>query len=299
MRTNAYLFVHFRGTEETAMDEQLYFAVSKDGVKWKSINGGKPMLVSELGEKGLRDPHILRADNGKFYLIATDLSIFGRRGMERVWQDASENGSHDIAVWESEDLVNWSEQRMVNIAPKNAGCTWAPEAVYDNEKDAYMVFWASPTADDGYKKHRIWRAYTKDYVTFTEPEIYIERDFPVIDTSIIYYDGFYYRFTKNEQDKVVFMDKCKSLNGQFEEIEDFSLKDEFGYEGPTICKMNDDKHWYLLMDNFALHEGYKPFTTKVGNADFKKVEGFETPYIFRHGTIIPITDDEYMRLMNI
>ena len=40
-------------------------------------------------------------------------------------------GSHYMMIWESEDLVNWSEQRMVKVAPKTGGNTWAPEAIYD------------------------------------------------------------------------------------------------------------------------------------------------------------------------
>ncbi|SFF44499.1 Transposase, partial [Paenibacillus algorifonticola] len=56
-------------------------------------------------------------------LMATDLSIYHRGG----WQEsqATVTGSHSIIIWESSDLVNWSEPRMVEVAPKEAGCAWA------------------------------------------------------------------------------------------------------------------------------------------------------------------------------
>jgi hypothetical protein len=69
-----YLFVTFRGQKDP-MDEQVYFALSKDGKNWSALNDSKPVLVSQLGEKGVRDHYLLRShDNKKFYLIATDLS---------------------------------------------------------------------------------------------------------------------------------------------------------------------------------------------------------------------------------
>ena len=111
----AYLFAHFaHGNSEEA--EQIYFSVSKDGMKWTALNDSKPILRSTLGEKGLRDPHIIRSPEGdKFYLIATDLSI----SKNSDWTRAQTKGSKFLMIWESSDLVNWSKQRMVKI---NGAC---------------------------------------------------------------------------------------------------------------------------------------------------------------------------------
>ena len=65
---SAYLFAYFKG-EGLAQGEQIYFAASRDGLNWKDLNGGNPVLTSSLGEKGLRDPFIMRsADGDKFAL---------------------------------------------------------------------------------------------------------------------------------------------------------------------------------------------------------------------------------------
>lgn len=294
----AYLFVHFKGTESAPDEEQIYFAVSKNALEWQSVNGGKPVLTSCMGEGGVRDPHILRTKEGGFVIIATDLSIYSRTDMpvSDKWTDCQCRGSKDIALWRSDDLVNWSEQKMVRVAAENAGCTWAPETAYDHKRGEYMVFWASKTADDNFTKQRIWRAYTKDFENFSEPEIYIDREYSVIDTTIIYDKGIYYRFTKNETDKNVFLETSDDLSTGFVMRDDFSLGREFGYEGPTLCPVNDGI--MLYMDNFAKHEGYKTFFTEsLESADFKPCDGFKTPYIFRHGTVIEITQDEYNRIV--
>ena len=81
-----YLFSYFTG-EGTANGEQLYFGLSKgnDPLHWRELNGGQPVLTSTLGDKGLRDPFIIRSPEGdKFYQIATDLRIYGNGELGRV-----------------------------------------------------------------------------------------------------------------------------------------------------------------------------------------------------------------------
>lgn len=140
-----FLFVTFKD-ENTPLGEQIYFATSRDGRAWAALKDGGPVLVSQLGEKGVRDPFLLRPrDEKKFYLIATDLLV---RFLKRDWKRTATAGSRSSVVWESEDLVKWSEPRPVRVAADDAGCTWAPEAIYGEENGDYLVFWASTTARD-------------------------------------------------------------------------------------------------------------------------------------------------------
>ena len=141
----AYLFVHFIG-EGTADEEQTYFSVSRDGMSWRTLNNKKPVLKSDVGERGVRDHNIIRKPDGTgFYLIATDLSIYN---INQDWTASQQRGSKSIVVWESNNLVDWVLKGLKKIARDDAGCTWAPETIYDDEKEAYMVHWASKTADD-------------------------------------------------------------------------------------------------------------------------------------------------------
>jgi hypothetical protein len=50
---SAYLLVHFTG--ESTMGEQVYFSVSKDGLNWTEIYNTSPVLISDVGENGVRD----------------------------------------------------------------------------------------------------------------------------------------------------------------------------------------------------------------------------------------------------
>lgn len=297
----AYLFVHFIGGESNAKEEQIYFSVSKNGTSWNTLNDGEePIVESNVGEKGVRDPHIIRSPQGdKFYMIATDLSIYNIGG---DWGGSQTNGSQSIVIWESTDLVNWSEPRLRKIARDNATCTWAPESIYDEEREAYMVFWASKTKEDW--THRIYRCYTTDFDTFTEPEVYMESDVSLIDTTFIKEGDTYYRFTKNEARTFVYMEKSKSLSGDFEAVRTYTLNGEShtnygGYEGPTVYKLNGENKWCLLLDNYGKSAGYKPFVTDdISKGRFTSASAFNFGGVrFRHGTVMPITQAEYDALV--
>ena len=145
-KMQAYLFVHFR--EKTTPDgEQVYFGLSKDGFHWEEVNNGRPVLWAYYGDKGVRDFTITRRkDTGKFYIFATDLSLaYGMRNQyHNSWYEISVNGSKNFSVWESDDLVNWSEQRLVKLGDENFGCLWAPDIIFDSENEDYVIHWSSP-----------------------------------------------------------------------------------------------------------------------------------------------------------
>lgn len=295
---SAYLFVHFMNSEGDASCEQIYFSVSEDGQTWTTLNDSSPVLTSTVGEDGVRDPYILRGEDGKFFIIATNLSIYGRRGDPDRWTTCQESGSRSIVIWESNDLVNWSKESLVEVAADNAGCTWAPEAVYDPEKDMYMVFWASKISDDGYSKQRVYRSYTEDFKTFTEPEIYIETPENNIDTTITSHEGVYYRFTKNESRSSIIMESSTSLSGGWKDVATYNLGDMTGYEGPAVYKLNGEDSWCLLLDYYSRGQGYKPFITDdISTGIFTQASDFTFDGTYRHGTVLPITAEEYSALV--
>ena len=300
-----YIFAYFIG--DGAGQEKIFFASSENGLDWEELYDGNPVLTSELGTKGLRDPYIFRSAEGdKFYLIATDLQIAAGEG----WDAAQKKGSQAIMVWESEDLVNWTEQRMVTVSDKiQAGCTWAPEVFYDDKTGEYVVFWASKVADKNYDKQRLYYCKTRDFYTFTEPKVWIDADHSAIDTTVVRdEDNTYYRFTKNEDGgaKYVYMEKADSLLGEWTKVNDEQYKDgNDGVEGPCCFKFNDDDienagaKWCLLLDNFG-HGGYFPMTTNdLANEKFTKITNAKLPSKSkpRHGTVMNITSAEYEKVM--
>lgn len=302
-----YLFVHFIGKESTADEEQIYFSLSEDGQNWQTLNNGNQYLESTVGEKGVRDPHIIRSPEGdKFYIIATDLGIYNRRDDDDRWNTCQREGSKGIVVWESSDLINWSEPRLANVMGDDCGCVWAPECIYDKEKGEYMVYWASRTSADNYQWLRAYRSYTKDFVTFTEPELWIDHAtseqmanntaLHTFDMTILEHNGKYYRFTKTN---TVTMEETDSLSGEWKTVENYELyKTVSNYEGPTVYKANGEDKWYMLLDCLSNNnKGYKPFvTTDIANGAFSQAADFNFDVTYRHGTVIPITRTEYRNL---
>lgn len=293
-----FLFATFKG-EQSPMSEQIYFVVSRDGRKWQALNDSKPVLVSSLGEKGVRDPYLIRAHDGKkFHLIATDLSI----NLNRDWTRAQRAGSKSIVIWDSTNLVDWSTPRLVKVAPDDAGCTWAPEAVYDEARKEYLTFWASKTASDDFSKQRIWAAWTKDFVTFGKPFVYIEKPSTLIDTTIVRENTNYYRFSKDEQFKSITMEVSPNLMGPWKDMTNFSLAKVRGYEGPECYQIKPaaagkPAMWCLILDQYSKGTGYQPFVSEdLSSGQFKPGEGFVFPFRLRHGSPLPISTAELDRL---
>ncbi|WP_309122513.1 family 43 glycosylhydrolase [Paenibacillus sp.] len=294
-----YLLVHFIGEQPDG--EQVYFSYSEDGLHWKDLNAGLPVLRSELGERGVRDPFLVRSPKeAKFYLIATDLRIANGKG----WGAAVEAGSRDIVVWESADLVHWSSPWAVTVGVPGAGCVWAPEAVYDEASGDFLVFWASSTREphEQERKHKIYSARTKDFRSFTAPEKYIERDNHIIDTTIIAHNGAYYRFSKDETTKTIRVEKGASLaKDAFAPLRVPALEQLFGVEGPQIYKLNGREEWCLIVDRFAEGKGYLPLlTSDLDGGEFRMLpdEAFDLGRTKkRHGGVLPITAEECGRLL--
>lgn len=293
-----YLFVYFTG-ENTQQGEQVYFALSEDGLHWKDCQGELPSLVTTIGEKGARDPFIIKDVHGNgYHLIATDCRIATGKG----WGDAVVNGSKSFLLWHSEDLIHWSEPRLVEAAIESAGCLWAPEVIYDKQRDSYFIFFASNVKEDGeeHAKQRIYCTRTKDFQHFEETKKYIERENHVIDTTIVEWQGKYYRFSKNETTKHIDMDVAEDLEAQeFESIYSEVLDNLLGVEGPEIYQLPDGK-WCLIVDRFMKGKGYLPLVTdELSSGVFRILDDSEFDMgksKKRHGGVLTLNEEEYTRL---
>ena len=304
-----YLSTHFR-EKITPDGEQVYFAVSKDGLNWESLNGGKPILTSTQGAKGVRDIEIIRKKDGGFVILATDLCIVYRMDENYCvdWKDINHNGSKMLSLWETDDLVNFSEQKLVFFGRDDFGCLWAPEIFFDEENEEYVIHWGSTVAEDGFEHMSIYYTKTKDFQSFTYPELYFTKNNEILDSHIVKVDDTYHLFYKNAHCPSMNMhETSKSLFGPFEHDEKFdAIMDELGnpgsYEAATTYVLPDGR-WCLMLDFFGCEKdkmGYVPFVSKeLGDADFVRADGeFSFPYGFKHGRFIEITDEEYTRLIN-
>lgn len=306
----AFLFVHFR--EKASPDgEQIYFALSKDGFHWEAVNGGEPVLWAYYGDKGVRDATICRSClDKKFYIMATDLSLAYGMGdkYHHSWEEISRNGSKALAIWESEDLLHWTEQSLIDFGNEDFGCMWAPDILFDPERQEYMVHWSSSHSENNYGPKTIYYSYTKDFHTFTDPRVlYRKEDSQVIDSAIYEEDGTYYMFVKSaENPQKIILLKAAHASGSYEIVPAFDKSMESVeagmYEAPTAVRLGDGR-WGLFLDYYGVDgagQGYVPFVAdSLKEANFVRSEQeFSFPYGFKHGTILSITEEEYEKIRN-
>lgn len=289
---SGYLFAYFTGN--TGNEEALRFAISHDGYTYKALNNNQPVLDSKAisSTGGIRDPHILRgADNKTFYMVATDMvSALG-------W-----SSNRAMILMKSDNLTDWKTS-VVNIQKTFAGYedllrVWAPQTIYDSEKDRYMVYWSMKI---GNEPDKIYYAYANNEFTAleTSPEILFESPHggACIDGDIVYKDGLYHLFFKTEGDgngikKAI----CTTLTGNYEMIGKYLQCTTNAVEGGCVFKLHDSDQWLFIYDMY-MNNAYQ-FTQSTDLMNFSVVT---TPVVFdftpRHGTIIPITKKEEERLM--
>ena len=190
MAQESYVFAYFADQKEG-----MRLAASEDGLNWRELNGGRPVLVPQVGkEKLLRDPSVVQGPDGTFHAVWTT-----------SWR------SPEIGYASSKDLVHWSEQRVIPVmadfpSAKNA---WAPEITFDDESGEFYIYWASTLAEDvgkfefghGDWLHRIYLTTTKDFKAFTPTRLWFAPPFTVIDAAIVKTGGKWMMVVKNEDSK--------------------------------------------------------------------------------------------------
>lgn len=303
-----YLFVHFRETT-TPDGEQVYFALSRDGFRWEALNGGRPVLWAYYGDKGVRDMTIVRDKNsGRFHIFATDLSLsYGMRGKySHSWRNININGSKSLAHWQSDDLVHWSEEELIALGDESCGCIWAPDIIFDSKNGDYVLHWSYCTAENSYGPMAIYFSCTRDFVSFTKPELlYRKEDSGCIDSAMYEEDGKYYLFVKSEKNPArMILLVSDNVTGPFTRAEKFdeamSVTEEGLYEAPTAVRLEDGR-WCLFIDYYGAKgagQGYVPFVAdSMASGCFVRSDAeFDFPYGFKHGTILTITEEEFDRM---
>ncbi|KAH7275511.1 hypothetical protein NW759_007343 [Fusarium solani] len=267
---------------------------------FKFLNGGKPVLTSNVGTKGVRDIFLTtNAARSEYFIIATDLDI-NAEGFN--WDWATRHGSRGLVVWSSKDLVNWSTPSLRIVEKETAGMAWAPSAVWDDATKQYYVFWASrhySSSDTGHtgvaNLDRIRYATTKDFVNFSAPKDYHALpDTPLIDQEFQYLGkpGNYVRFLKNETVNQVYQERTENgLFGTWTRIPGY-VRPETPLEGPaSFADLRTSGLYHLLLDDYTQ---YVPFqTSNILSPKWERSNLPNFPKGLKHGSVTPLTRKEY------
>lgn len=287
-----YLFVYFTGNEKR--DEAVKYALSRDGFNFHAINDNAPIidsrLISETG--GVRDPHILRTEDGKhFYMVVTDMES------AKGW-----DSNRGLTLLKSDDLVNW-DSSVINIQKRYKGNenlkrVWAPQTIYDKDAGKYMVYWSMQHGDG---PDIIYYAYANDdfsdFISKPKPLFIPKNKKSCIDGDIVYKDGIYHLFYKTEgHGNGIKKATTKNLtSGKWEEQDEYKQQTDKAVEGAGTFKLNDSDKYILMYDVYM--NGEYQFTETTDLDNFKVVDSqVSMDFHPRHGTVIPITEAEYQRL---
>lgn len=312
-----YLFAYFTGNNSN--DESLHLAVSQDGLQWKTLNKNFPVWKGSAASDSypdnngvaatthIRDPYIMRAQDGSYYILATDLNTvngtsWGNNSKMHIFKASS------IADFKDGNIEHWDidmQSVMQPILGGNTIRTWAPQAIYDPEYGQYMLYWSAAT--DSYGTTSMYYVYTTDFKSFTTtPKRLIS---PIgagdngdlnqanIDGDIYYNGQFYYLWYKNEATASLAVMTSESPSGPYTNLKTFSYSQAL--EGPQVYQLQNGK--YVLLADAYNNYCYRAFVSDTVDGFTADKEDNNTNIDSlqpRHGAVIQIDDAEYNALVN-
>lgn len=309
----AYLMVYFKDTSHS-----LYFALSKDGFSFTDINHGNPVIGGDsiAEQKGVRDPHIMRGNDGYFYMAMTDLHIFAKqKGIRNTeWErDGNEFGwgnNRGMVLMKSKDLISWSHTILrVDKAFsgwEQIGCAWAPELYYDSVKEKIMVHFTLRFKNGLNQIYYAW--LNKDFTAFeTEPQLlfqYPKNNKSTIDGDIIKVQNKYHLFyVPHDGTPGIKQAISDSLHVGYLYKEEYCDPEPMACEAPNVWKRIGQDKWVLMYDIYGINPHNFGFSetsdfihfSNLGrlNEGVMKATNFTSP---KHGSVIHLTRNEAQNL---
>ena len=311
----AYLFTYFSDPTHG-----LFMAISYDGYTFTAVNNAEPIISGDsiAEQHGIRDPHIYRAPNGKFYIAMTDLHIFGKQKGIRTtqWEREEKYGwgnNRGLVLMASDDLIHWTHHvaRIDKLFPEKFGevaCTWAPQTIWDPAVGKPMVYFTIRQQAGG--RTKLYYSYADEAFTTleTEPQLlfeYPDTTIQVLDADICPMpDGRYFMTYVSQENpggiKYMISDRINHFDDYHAEQID---TERTGCEAPNVWKRIGQKKWVVMYDIYTIHPNNFGF---VETSDFKtftplgrfgegkmKMTNFVSP---KHGSVIHITKAEAKRL---
>lgn len=279
-----YMFSYFKDNGQ----DGLHLAYSRDGYKWEALNKDESFLKPVAGkDKLMRDPCIIRGADGLFHMVWTV-----------SWNEKG------IGYASSKDLVNWSEQQYIPLMEDLAALNcWAPEITYDKKNKQYMIYWATTipgkypeteSSGDGKYNHRMYYVFTKDFKTFTKPEVLYDKGFTVIDATIQQKNNRFIMFLKDETklpvaEKNIKIATSKNIQRGYS-APSASITGNYWAEGPTVLLKG--KEWIVYFDKYRDHR-YGAVSSKDLKTWTDISDKIQMPKGIRHGTVFTITQKEF------
>jgi Glycosyl hydrolases family 43 len=272
----AYLFTSFH---EPA-DGGLRMLYSKDGYHWNDLD--TVLLKPAIGQqKIMRDPSMIQGPDGTFHLVWTT-----------EWK-----GGNGFGYASSKDLVHWAEQQYIPVMKQEPTVVnvWAPELFYDDEKQDFIIMWAScipnrfeKGIEDENNNHRLYSTTTKDFKTFTPTKLFLDPKFSVIDAVIVKRNTADYILVLKDNtrpERNIKVGFSKNVEGPYESVS-APFTEQFT-EGPAVAKVKDG--WLIYYDVYQKKKYGASFTK-----DFKSFVVADSlisvPQGHKHGSVLTVKE---------
>ncbi|GHA48028.1 arabinosidase [Salinimicrobium marinum] len=296
----AYLFAHMTHQDYG----RLYYSVSLDGLHWNRLNNGERVFEDYQGH-----PDIVKGPNGKYYIAGN-----------------TSDGSPDINIWVSDDLINWTEHSVytpdLKATPGYSEALQrigAPKLFYDKDSAHFVMTWHTPhkegTDED---PERYWASQRTLYVLSKDlknfqgpPQKLFEWDMGTIDVIIRKVEDTYYAIIKDETyptlywptGKTIRTARSESLLGPYSLPSD-PISPNFR-EAPSLIPSPNGKAWYMYYEQYpGVSYGLSiadnlngPWYQASGYTFFSDWDKYSLPEKVRHGCMITISKGEYNNLV--
>ncbi|MEO5914794.1 MAG: AbfB domain-containing protein [Luteolibacter sp.] len=264
----------------------LQIATSEDGLDWMPLNQNEPVLVSRLGQKGLRDPFFLRKKEGGFVVLATNLT-----GLNRI-------ATPEIHVCETADFITFDNARLVRLHDTPMR-TLAPEAFLDPDRNQYGIIWTGDT-----DRRRIYVNYTTDFTHVTPHELFFDPGQDVRDATLAQDPEQGNRFLYYTDGVANRLRGTRSATLAPRGFDSTPYTRPLGgtiIEAPLLVKALQGNRWFLYGDSDSPVNGefYAWQTDDISSDAWKEIDkrDYNTPLNVKHATVIPITRAEMDNLI--
>lgn len=252
----------------TSQDKLSLFS-SRDGVTFTSLASEAYRPPQGL----LRDPSIIRAADGQYYIAYTT-----------NWSGST------FGIARSADLKSWTHVADVPVKLPGVSNVWAPEWFRDSDGSLQLVVSLSRTGTQGPFGAYTVKALDASFTTFGDPVPMQGLEKNYIDTFVVQHESRYVAFAKNETTKLIELATAPKLAGPwtFQKTGDWA-----GWGGPSEgqalvpVKSADGKPgWRIYFDDYMTKrywysDSFDGFDTWTPKKELGGVSG-----TVRHFTVI-------------